>query len=313
MTHLGLTDHDYLHNLPMSGGMLVTGGLVGLAATGVASAVAAGVIRRERTYQPRGHASRVDTRRDPLGVALRYGCAGLAVGIRVDTRGRLRVAGDHDPGRTLRALVLDPLSARVAPAGRVYGAQHQPFSVVLEPDPDADPPALLHALDRELAPYAPILITRTGDTVRPGPVSVVIAGPPGRLLTREPARAGRLCFGEGTLADLDRGIPSLALPIVGEHVAWRLGWDGRDAMPPEERHLLRALVRTARAEGKRVRVYGIPEQRRTVRLAFWRELHAAGVDLIGARDVGALRRFLRRQHAHRWAAPGTTAARQVNS
>jgi hypothetical protein len=48
-----------------------------------------------------------------------------------------------------------------------------------------------------------------------------------------------------------------------------------------------------------VRVFGVPENRRAVRRAFWRELHAAGVDLIGACDVAPLRRFLRAQHAHR--------------
>jgi hypothetical protein len=39
-------------------------------------------------------------------------------------------------------------------------------------------------------------------------------------------------------------------------------------------------------------------------LAFWRELHAAGVDLIGSSELTALPRFLRgrevRRHCSRW-------------
>jgi hypothetical protein len=66
-------------------------------------------------------------------------------------------------------------------------------------------------------------------------------------------------------------------------------------MPAEERYLLHGLVRAAHADGRRVRFFGIPGRSRRARLAFWRELAAAGVDLIGTRDLGALPRFLRRE------------------
>jgi hypothetical protein len=284
----------------MSGsGTLVTGGLAGLAAAGLTTAAAAGLVRRERIYLPRVYAERVDTRRDPLGVALRYGCAGLTVGVRVDDAGRLRLAGCDDPGRTLRALVLDPLSARVERTGRVYGAQHEPFTLVLEAERDAERARVLDALDDDLARYPQVLTGCVDGRVRSGAVLVVMVGAP--LCTLDGSiGADRLYFGEGTLADVGRGIPTRSLPIVGEHVAWRLGWDGRGAMLAEERHFLRALVRAAHAEGKRVRFYGVPESRRVVRQAFWRELRSAGADLIGARNLGMLRRYLRHHHAHRW-------------
>ena len=75
------------------------------------------------------------------------------------------------------------------------------------------------------------------------------------------ARESRLFFAEGTLADVDRRVPTSVVPLVGEHVAWRFGWDGRGEMPGEERHVLRALVAAARAEGQRVRLFGVPEKR----------------------------------------------------
>jgi len=347
--------------------------LAGVAVAGVSMA-AATLARRERTYLPRGHASRLDTCRDPLRRALRYGCAGLTVGVEVAADGRLRLAtgapgasaasaqvpaapagarsvggevaagavapgatatgatatatrptasatrptasatrptasatrptatratadaAPGDPGRTLARLVLEPLLARVRARGRVHPAQHQPFSVVLEPAGGASAAHLLDLLEEELTGYSEMLTRSRAGTVRHSAVLVALAGAPRGALSR---RESRLFFAEGTLADVDTGVATSVVPLVGEHVAWRFGWDGRGEIPAEERHVLRALVAAARAEGKRVRLFGVPEKRRAVRRAYWRELHAAGVDLIGARDVATLRRFLRAQRAHR--------------
>jgi hypothetical protein len=282
---------------------MVVGGLAGLAAVSVSTVAATTVVRRERTYLPRGHANRIDGTRNPLGSALRYGCAGLTVGVEVDARGRLRVAsapgtaaGPTNDSRTLSRLVLDPLHARVRAKGRVYDTQHQSFTVVLEPADGVLAGHVQDVLDDELTAYTDMLTRCVGGITTHAAVLIVLAGAPRAVLD---ARRHRLHFGEGTLADVDRRVPTSAVPVVGEHVAWRLSWDGRGEMPGEERHLLRALVRAAHAEGKRVRFFGVPESRRTVRLAFWRELHAAGVDLIGADELGPLRRFLRTQRAHR--------------
>ena len=201
-----------------------------------------------------------------------------------------------DPGRTLARLVLEPLLARVRARGRVHPAQHQPFSVVLEPAGGASAAHLLDLLEEELTGYSEMLTRSRAGTVRHSAVLVALAGAPRGALSR---RESRLFFAEGTLADVDTGVATSVVPLVGEHVAWRFGWDGRGEIPAEERHVLRALVAAARAEGKRVRLFGVPEKRRAVRRAYWRELHAAGVDLIGARDVATLRRFLRAQRAHR--------------
>jgi hypothetical protein len=68
-------------------------------------------------------------------------------------------------------------------------------------------------------------------------------------------------------------------------------------MPTEERHQLRGLVETARAEGRRVRFFGVPARPRRIRNAYWRELHEAGVDLITTTDLLALARRRRRPAA----------------
>src|SRR5215218_1006212 len=77
------------------------------------SAAAATLARRERTYLPRGHASRHDTCRDPLRRALRYGCAGLTVGVEVAADGRLRLA----TGAPAAAAASAPVPAAPADTG----------------------------------------------------------------------------------------------------------------------------------------------------------------------------------------------------
>jgi hypothetical protein len=277
------------------GGFTATAVVAGLAAVGVSTAAATTIVRRERAYLPRVHASRIDTCRNPLGRALRFGCAGLSVGVTVGPRGRIHVV---DTGEPLSRLVLDPLHARIRAKGRVYGndARFQPFTVVLEAAEGVAPSHVVDVLDDELAGYTDMLSRCVAGTVQPGPVLVALAAAPRAILD---ARHNRLYFGDGTLADVDRRVPTSSMPLVGEHVAWRFGWDGREHMPAEERHVLITLVRQAHAEGKRVRIFGVPESRRAVRQAFWRELHEAGTDLVGAREVWALRRFLRNRPSHR--------------
>jgi hypothetical protein len=65
-------------------------------------------------------------------------------------------------------------------------------------------------------------------------------------------------------------------------------------MPAEERHLLHALVRAAREDGRIVRVCGLPRGGRAERRAIWAELADAGVDVIADEDHRGLARYLRR-------------------
>jgi len=63
-------------------------------------------------------------------------------------------------------------------------------------------------------------------------------------------------------------------------------------MPPEERAKLRRIVETAHADGRRVRLYGAPDEPGPQRDALWSELLAADVDLINTDDLDGLRDWL---------------------
>jgi hypothetical protein len=281
----------------MSSGTVVALGLVGLGAAGTAAAAGAASARRQRPYLPGSHAERAHALRDPLG-PLRLGYASMHVAVRLDEDGRLRLgADDPDPARTLRRLVLAPLLARGPAPGRPSVREPLCLLVELLGDPDRT----YTALDAQLRAHAPLLTRYRAGCVTPGPVTVLLTDA-AALRRRVAAQDDRYAFLDGTFGDIGAahgagpGAPPRELvPLVSENMAWRFGWDGRGDMPAEERHLLRVLVRAAHADARRVRFFGVPERPHRVRSAFWRELHAAGVDLIGSSDLTALPRFLREQ------------------
>jgi hypothetical protein len=281
---------------------------------------------RRRPYLP-GSLAEYDPRSpDPLRSALRCGLAGVQLPVWPGSNGELYV-GRAEPDRpdpagvdTLRRGVLEPLLRRIAATGgQVYEDREESFDLIIElPGDLTDAGPALRAydlLDGCLRDHAAILTSWTAENVTPGPVTVTITG---RLSARQllAERHQRHAGADGTLDDLGSTVaPPWLTPLLSEQWSWRFGWDGLGPMPPEERHLLHYLVREAHAEGRRVRFLGLPERPARARTAFWCELSAAGVDLIGSRRVRALARHLRRRavraSAPRWSAtvPAPASAR----
>ena len=242
------------------------------------------------------------SRRDPLAAALHHGYASVALAVGLGPDGTLRLACDVDRDRAVkrdrvvdrgadgpafRDAVLAPLAAR-----RRYPTTREPLTLLVELA--TEPVEAYSALDAELRAYRHLLTRHVDGAVIPGPVTVLLTGPgcPRDLVATQQTR---YAFVDGTFADVEaREAPPSLVPLVSEHVAARFGWDGRDELPAEERHLLRVLVDAAHADGRRVRFHGVPDRPRAARLAFWRELHAARVDLIGTGELAALARYLRR-------------------
>jgi hypothetical protein len=268
-----------------SGVATLASGLLGLGAMGGAAAVGATLARRQRTYLPGGIAIALDGSPDPLTGPLRLGLAGLEVGVRIDAEWQLRV-GDG----SLERLVFEPLAQRVAgaPNGHVYGGWSEPFLLLLRLDRGAAGVAVLVALEALVATYESLLTRSAGDRLTAGAVTVLLTG------TGWPPVDSPVLFVEGHV-DAPCGPPT-AVPLVYESLSRRLGWDPREPwreLPAEARHIVRALVRQAHEEGRRLRFVDVPERPASVRRAMWRELRAAGVDYHASRHAASLARFLR--------------------
>ncbi|WP_433055853.1 hypothetical protein [Dactylosporangium sp. CS-033363] len=312
----------------------VATGLAGLATCGALGAIAASKVRRGRPYLATGLFVALDGPIDPAATAARAGFAGVEVGVRIDpdtTTPTLRLTCAMPPGEpppTFEQAVLAPLAARVAgnPLGRVHARRAEPFLLMVraEPEPDPETGAVLatgreyDTLDLLLRPHAAILTQFLGGRVVPGAITVVLTGAHWSRADLLGAYE-RYAFLEGRFSDLEPGgLPVGVAPIVTESLAARLGFDAQEdwpEFPAEARHILRALVRAAHDDGRRVRFADVPEAPRRVRNAFWSELRAAEVDVIASRHRGALARFLRRPvqrtYKHR-AVPVRYAAPEAN-
>ena len=286
--------------------------LAGAAAVvGAAGAVSAGAVmfRRPGPFLSGAHALAGPQDADPLPAVLRRGLAGLTVPVRPGPHGELFLGpGLPQPGRTLRRLVLSPLFARArACGGRLRPDQQVPFRLVVEfagPNRDAD--TLLRAyrmLDRQLCDHGALLSRCEGGVLEPGAVTVVVTG---IVDVRELlfGQRRRYAFVDGSFDDLGtRSAPPALAPMISEPWQRRFGWDGRESISAEERHLLHALVRSAHEDGRTVQISGLPTGSRRARRAVWAELAGAGVDVIADTDQAGLVRHLRRHPVPRPVAP----------
>jgi len=239
---------------------------------------------------PQAHSHNDYVRRRPLLDALDHGfCSVEADVFRVGDA--LLVAHERAtlrPERTLEALYLEPLRARVrANGGRVY-RDGPAFTLMIDIKENG---AEAYARLREvLAGYREMLTEVRDGKVTERAVAVILSGdrPKERVL----AERERLVGIDGRLEDLASALPAHAMPLLSDNWPAHFRWRGEGPMPEEERRKLREIVAKAHAAGRRVRFWAIPH-----REALWEELLSAGVDLLNVDLLPRLRDFLLARHA----------------
>ena len=183
--------------------------------------------------------------------------------------GRLLVAHEAEqvrPERTLESLYLDPLREWVKQPGR---------PLILLIDVKTEAAATYAALDAVLAEY-PELTAR---------VRCIVSGNRAReVMAAQPHRRAAL---DGRLDDLATDAPADLIPLVSDNWAKFFAWRGEGDFPAAARMQLEQFVAQAHAQHRLLRFWNTPN-----RPEVWRELRAAGVDVIGTDDLAALRRFL---------------------
>jgi len=184
--------------------------------------------------------------------------------------GRLLVAHEAaqlQPDRTLEALYLDPL--------RVWVKQPGARPLILLIDVKTEAGATCAALDAMLEKY-PDLAAR---------VRFIVSGNRAReAMERQPHRRAAM---DGRMDDLATDAPADLIPLVSDNWAKFFAWRGEGDFLAADQARLRQFVAQARAQHRLLRFWNTPNHP-----AVWRELRAAGVDIIGTDDLLALRRFL---------------------
>lgn len=220
----------------------------------------------------------------PLADALSHGFWSVEADVWL-TNGVLLVAHDFNrtsPERTLQKLYLDPLRAFVKT--NAFARTSPPMTLLIDVKSEAEP--TWRALHEALKPYADILTRFEGNVIRTNAVIAIISGE-----RAEPAmRAARVRFAalDGRLPDLDSIPPVALVPLISDNWTKHFKWRGNGPLPESERTKLRELVARTHAQGRRLRLWAAPDN-----VAGWRELRAAGVDLLNTDHLPEMETFLR--------------------
>jgi hypothetical protein len=239
---------------------------------------------------PQAHAHNDYLHDPPLLRALAHGFTSVEADVFL-VGDRLCVAHESEqitPDRTLQSLYLDPLRRRVQEnGGRVY-REGTRFFLLIDLKTAAEP--TYRRLHEVLAQYGDVLTTFGPQGRKEGAVLAIISGNrPLELMRSQAVRYGGY---DGRLSDLGSGLDADLMPMISDQWPKVTPWKGDGAMPAAGRQRLQDIVRKAHAQGRLVRFWLTPDGPSKQRDAVWRELLAAGVDLINTDDLKGLQEFL---------------------
>lgn len=196
---------------------------------------------------------------------------------------------DVKPDRTLESHYLDPLRARIGEnKGVIYksesGEPAPEFTLLIDIKSAAEP--TYEKLVTVLENYRHMLTEFGASSSERHAVTVVISGnrAPELMLAQERRITGM----DGRIPDLQSDMPASLMPLVSDNWPKFFKWKGDGKFPDAERQRLKEYVDTAHAQGRRIRFWGSPD-----RPEVWRELRAAGVDMINTDDLAGLQNFLK--------------------
>ena len=92
---------------------------------------------------------------------------------------------------------------------------------------------------------------------------------------------------DGRPDDLGKGYSSELMPVISDHFKNWSGWNGKSNPSLEDIRRVKQLAQRVHAEGKRLRLWAIPDNE-----IAWDALLAAGVDLINTDHLRELNLFL---------------------
>jgi len=195
---------------------------------------------------------------------------------------------DLKPERTLEKLYLAPLAQRARQNnGHIYPHAGRFFLLI---DIKASPQVAYANLQTLLARFKTMLTVTENGTTKRGAITVVLTGSRPRI--NQSDTKPRYVGLDGRLSDLDSKDPADFLPMISEEWPKHFSWSGNGPMPDAERAKLATIVKKAHTAGRVVRFWKTPEDE-----TVWRELRAAGVDLINTDQLKRLATFLRTNQA----------------
>jgi hypothetical protein len=195
---------------------------------------------------------------------------------------------DIKPGRTLRALYLEPLMEYISEDQ--FAIYDSASPLILLVDIKDDGLTTYKLLDRILNESREILCKVSRGAYVPGSVMVVVSG--NRPIEYMEQQTQRFAFVDGRMENLTETYPPLLMPLISDRWTKYFTWRGKGDMPEEERSQLKLYVQQAHEKGQLVRFWATPDKPGLEREAVWTELLEAGVDLLNTDDLAGLRNFI---------------------
>ncbi len=196
--------------------------------------------------------------------ALRKGYVSVKAEVRL-VDGKLMATPDH----TLEASYLTPLFERYQENdGRIYKDHSGLFYLFIEIKGNENMTRL--ALEKLLVNYQGMIAGSQWKT-QASPVKVVLIDPSPALVQSISKQGSSLITLEGDYYNIEKGTSHLLMPVTG------VSYDHLD------RKSLRATAKTLHRQGKKLRLYNVPEDH-----GLWQELIKSGVDFINVKQPTAI-------------------------
>ena len=192
------------------------------------------------------------------------------------------------PGRTLRALYLEPLIEYISEDRNTLYDSACPLILLI--DIKDHGLTTYKLLDRILNESREILCKVSPEAYVRGSVMVVVSG--NRPVEYMMKQTHRFAFVDGRMKNLTEEYSPLLMPLISDRWTKYFSWMGKGDMPEKEKTQLRLYVQQAHENGQLIRFWATPDSFGKEREVVWTELLEAGVDLINTDDLAGLRAFL---------------------
>lgn len=220
----------------------------------------------------------------PLADALAHGFRSVEADVWL-TNGALLVAHDLDKtsvNRTLQNLYLEPLRAFV----RTNSKGPERLFITLLVDVKSEAKSTYAKLSDVLKDYTDVLTRFENGIVYTNAVTVLISG--NRAVNIMRGESTRYAALDGRLPDLAQNPPVALVPLISDNWTKHFQWRGVEEIQSTDRKKLNELVRRTHAQGRKLRLWAAPDH-----VAGWKELRAAGVDLLSTDHLVEMEAFLR--------------------
>ena len=202
------------------------------------------------------------------------------------TNGKLLVSHTRQifKAKTLEELYLSPLDSLTrVNRGKIYPDFRGTFYLMIDIKSEGDPTYLV--LKEVLRRYPALF--RSTESYRP--VTIFLSGNrPMEMVMKDPDALVAL---DGRPGDLDKSYTPAVMPVISDTYKKWSDWNGEGIPATGDLERIRTLSSRVHAEGKRLRLWAIPDNPEC-----WKALLKAGVDIINTDHLSELNSFLKTYH-----------------